>query len=72
MADGDPQYVKVTMKAVFVAYNEVYRPGVDYILVSTDIYNSTLPDDVQPQSLKGVAFKDLCATAEPFVPPVMP
>jgi len=63
MAD-QPQYVTVTMKGLFVAHGEVFRPGVKYH-VTTDIYEGTLPDDVKPEDLKGKSFKDFCATAEP-------
>ena len=57
--ENEPQYYKVTMKSLFVAHNEVFRPGITY-RVSPAIYNGTIQD-------MG-AFKDLCATAEPEYP----
>jgi hypothetical protein len=60
----DPLYYKVTMKAMFVDHNEVFRPGVTY-RVTKAIYDGAVSG---AGPYEGKIFSTLCATAEPVYP----
>jgi len=55
IASGEVKHYKVKIKGLFVAHNEVFRPGVTY-RVSPEIYNGNIED--------GKPFKDFCETVE--------
>ena len=50
-----PGYYRVTVKVMFMAFNEYFTPGVTY-WVTPEMYDGQIPD--------GRAFKDLCLTAD--------
>jgi hypothetical protein len=53
-----PTHYKVTVNNAFIAANELFLPGRNY-RVKKEVYDGVTSD--------GKQFKDLCATAEPFV-----
>lgn len=56
MPENAPTHYRITVNAIIMAHNELFRPG-DRYTVTAAVYNS---------EVNGKPFKEFCATAQPM------